>query len=228
MQKIRNSSAWVDFAEEMAYSSDLHRELSTNGFARVNVDLDAKDVEWWFRIKSKLTNGDACHGGRMAYDLDLRDIPEPFFDKIFSADLKESVCAYFCEDQKTDKFRLRNVENIVVHADSPDQPLHRDHSLGPHVVLTVVVSMNKDKPLQTRFVPGSHKSNQLDGEAVRPSVQALCFDCATLHGGSAQGPFDDYDRLFFVIEHPSHESSARMNMVEGGQVEKRPTRLIHK
>jgi hypothetical protein len=213
--KIRLSNSWQDIPEqETPFVNQQHAQLHKNGFTNIPFTFKNEDLEWWNRLKVALRGqrGDACHGGRLAFDLDFDDIPSSFLDSLFSYEVKRTICSYFSMNERTDKFRLRNCENIVVFANSAHQPLHRDHSLGPFVVLTIAISMNH-KPLHTRFVAGSHVSGITEPE-TKPLGKCVMFDCATLHGGSASDEVE-MDRLFFVIEHPHFEKSARESMVEG-------------
>jgi hypothetical protein len=118
---------------------------------------------------------------RRGYRIPLSDIPVNIYKEIVNTDCITFLTRYFEGFEPL----IASITVIVgVKPSVPPQEIHEDHPYGPKAAVCIAFDLDPTRHLGTRYVPGSHKSNErADLPLVISNSNACLFDTYVRHGG---------------------------------------------
>jgi hypothetical protein len=213
-EAMAHCSRQLSYVEDRDYESEHARLMARDGFVAIaDRPVSMVDCKWW-RTQLKIADtviGDSYRTGRRTVIVkDFKKAPKEWLDQVFSDTVKAALMEYFDHS----KVHVQHVEFIAVPPRAPAQEIHRDHILGPNVLVTLAIAVGTSK-LLTRFIPGSHMGSE-GGKCVAPHCQALLFDGAVQHGGGEWASDEpDTKRLFISVSDARYKALVRDHYMEG-------------
>ena len=180
---------------------DLSLLLSQGVVPITNNRLDISAITRWWKTQKNNSitrkKRDSLKGGRISYNLDVAKTPISLWTQLINSRLREIICKYF---QST--HLICNAEIIVCPPFCSEQQIHRDHTMGPRKIVTLVLAFDNSL-VRTKFRQGSHLSTIIPTDLTTFQVNTVMFDGFIEHAGSSNISSEpEDDRLFINIWNP--------------------------